>query len=64
MDTAARVRAVHRIFTTSGEAGACGSLYNLCADPRLNHEIEVVAGVEAAACGEILTAFFTTKRLR
>jgi tRNA(adenine34) deaminase len=46
------------------KAGACGSLYNLCADPRLNHEIEVVAGVEAAACGEMLTAFFTTRRLR
>ncbi len=29
------------------KAGACGSLYNLCADPRLNHEVEVVAGVRA-----------------
>jgi tRNA(adenine34) deaminase len=46
------------------KAGACGTLYNLCADPRLNHEVEVVAGVEAAACGEILTAFFGTRRLR
>jgi tRNA(adenine34) deaminase len=46
------------------KAGACGSLYNLCADPRLNHEVEVVAGVEAAACGEVLTAFFATRRLR
>ena len=24
-------------------AGACGSLYNLCADPRLNHELPVTA---------------------
>ena len=29
--------------------GACGTLYNLCVDPRLNHEVEVVHGVEAPA---------------
>jgi len=27
------------------KAGACGTLYNLCADPRLNHEIAVTSGV-------------------
>ena len=27
------------------KAGACGSLYNLCADPRLNHEVDVRGGV-------------------
>ncbi len=26
-------------------AGACGTLYNLCADPRLNHELTVAGGV-------------------
>ena len=46
------------------KAGACGSLYNLCADPRLNHEVEVVAGVRAAECAQVLSAFFTAKRLR
>ena len=30
------------------KAGAAGSLYNFAADPRLNHDIEVVAGVRAA----------------
>ena len=25
-------------------AGACGTLYNLCVDPRLNHELPVTAG--------------------
>lgn len=44
------------------KAGACGSLYNLCTDPRLNHEVEVVAGVEAEACGAVLTEFFATRR--
>lgn len=44
------------------KAGACGSLYNLCSDPRLNHEIEVVHGVLAAECGELLTRFFAERR--
>jgi tRNA(adenine34) deaminase len=46
------------------KAGACGSLYNLCADPRLNHEIAVTAGVEAERCGALLTSFFRTRRPR
>ena len=40
------------------KAGACGSLYNLGADPRLNHEYEVRAGVRAEECAELLTDFF------
>jgi tRNA(adenine34) deaminase len=46
------------------KAGAVGSLYNICADPRLNHEVAVVAGVEAAACAEQLTSFFAGRRSR
>ncbi len=46
------------------KAGACGSLYNLCADPRLNHELAVTAGLQAAACSEALSTFFAAKRLR
>jgi tRNA(adenine34) deaminase len=42
--------------------GACGSLYNLCADPRLNHELAVVRGVLAKECGELLTRWFTSRR--
>jgi tRNA(adenine34) deaminase len=39
--------------------GACGSLYNLCADPRLNHEVPlVVPGVRAAECAGLLAGFF------
>jgi tRNA(adenine34) deaminase len=44
------------------KAGACGSLYNLCADPRLNHEAEVVPGVRETACAALLTAFFAEHR--
>jgi tRNA(adenine34) deaminase len=43
-------------------AGACGTLYNLCADPRLNHELPVTDGVRAEECGAILTSFFAAKR--
>jgi tRNA(adenine34) deaminase len=43
-------------------AGACGSLYNLCADPRLNHEVAVTAGVRAEECAEVLTTFFAERR--
>ena len=42
--------------------GACGTLYNLCVDPRLNHEVQVVHGVEADAATALLDAFFTARR--
>ena len=47
---------------TDAKAGATGSLYNLCADPRLNHEVEVVALVRAPECAALLTDFFTLRR--
>lgn len=44
------------------KAGAFGSLYNLGADPRLNHELTVVPGVREVECGRLLVDFFTPKR--
>ena len=44
------------------KAGATGTLYNLCADARLNHEIPVLPGIEAAASAELLTKFFSERR--
>ena len=44
------------------KAGACGSLYNLLGDPRLNHEVEVVPLVRAEACAALLTEFFAVRR--
>ena len=44
------------------KAGADGSLYNFAADPRLNHEAEVVSGVLADECGALLTNFFSQRR--
>ncbi len=46
------------------KAGACGSLYNLCADPRLNHEVAVTSGVGAEAAAELLSEFFAGRRER
>jgi tRNA(adenine34) deaminase len=43
-------------------AGATGSLYNLAADPRLNHEAEVTSGVRADECASLLTEFFADQR--
>ena len=45
-------------------AGACGSLYNLCADPRLNHELPVTHGVRADESAALLAAFFADRRGR
>jgi tRNA(adenine34) deaminase len=42
--------------------GACGTLYNLCVDPRLNHEVAVVHGVQADAAAALLDAFFAGRR--
>jgi len=44
------------------KAGACGSLYNLAVDPRLNHEVEVVSGVRAEEAAALLTGFFEERR--
>ena len=44
------------------KAGACGSLYNLCADPRLNHKVAVTSGVRADEASDLLTGFFADRR--
>lgn len=44
------------------KAGALGSLYNLGADPRLNHEFAVVPGIRREECATLLTDFFASKR--
>ena len=44
------------------DAGAMGSLYQLGADPRLNHEVPTVVGVRAEECAALLTDFFAERR--
>jgi tRNA(adenine34) deaminase len=44
------------------KAGFAGSLGNLVQDERLNHRVEVTAGVLADECGEVLREFFQARR--
>jgi tRNA(adenine34) deaminase len=44
------------------KAGAVQTLYQLCSDARLNHRVEITAGVLAAECSQLLTEFFAAKR--
>jgi tRNA(adenine34) deaminase len=49
---------------TDPKAGAAGSLMTLVADPRLNHRMPVVTGVEGVRCGALLVDFFVARRDR
>lgn len=44
------------------KSGACGSIYNIANDERLNHRIEVIPGVLEEECRELLQRFFRKKR--
>ena len=44
------------------KAGATSSLYNVCSDPRLNHNTEVVNGVLHYESAVLLKNFFELKR--
>ncbi len=43
-------------------AGACGSVFNLAANKKLNHRIEIVQGVMENECSQLLKQFFRKKR--
>jgi tRNA(adenine34) deaminase len=45
------------------KTGACGSLYDIVRDKRLNHRLAVGKGVLADECSELLRDFFEKKRL-
>jgi tRNA(adenine34) deaminase len=44
------------------KAGAVGSVYDVLRDRRLNHIVEVTAGVQAEACSALLLDFFDSRR--
>lgn len=44
------------------KTGMCGSLANLVQDPRLNHRLDVTAGVLAGPAAELLRGFFRARR--
>ena len=59
--TAARLaRVVYGAEDPKG--GAVGSLWDVLRDTRLNHHPEVIGGVLAAECGDLLRDFFAARR--
>jgi len=47
---------------TDPKAGACGTLFNIVQDSRLNHRVELVGGVSGDRCGALLSEFFASLR--
>ena len=50
------------IGTDNPKAGACGSLYNIVEDERLNHRVSVTRGVLKDECSSMLKDFFAMLR--
>ncbi len=46
------------------KTGACGSVVDLFAEPRLNHHASVTAGVMDEECAALLRDFFAVKRAK
>jgi tRNA(adenine34) deaminase len=44
------------------KSGAAGSLYNVVADPRLNHSVEVIRGIRDVESMDLLQQFFKARR--
>jgi tRNA(adenine34) deaminase len=44
------------------KAGACGSVLDVLAEPRLNHRPQVDGGLLSSECGELLSSFFASRR--
>ena len=58
-----QVRIPHLVFGASDDrAGAAGTLYNVCEDPRLNHCVQITAGVLEEESLDLLREFFEGKR--
>lgn len=49
---------------TDPKAGACGSLYEITTDVRLNHRAPTLGGILAGPCSSILTDFFKMQRAK
>ncbi len=46
------------------KAGACGSVFNIVQDKRLNHRVELVGGIMEPQCSALMKEFFKTARAR
>ena len=46
------------------KAGACGSVFNIINNKKLNHRIKVKGGILKEECGSLLSEFFKKKRIK
>ncbi|MDH3307919.1 MAG: nucleoside deaminase [Acidimicrobiia bacterium] len=58
-----QARLSHLVYGAADlKAGACWSLYNIPQDARLNHRVEMTAGVLAEQSSRLLSEFFAERR--
>ena len=63
MGAALHARIAQVVFGAADpKAGAAGSVYNLAADERLNHRIEVTPGIMENECRTLMQNFFKARR--
>jgi tRNA(adenine34) deaminase len=46
------------------KAGACGTLFNIAQDARLNHQVRIIPGVMDAECSSLIREYFRKQRVR
>ena len=44
------------------QEGCCGSLYQICRDPRFKHQLTVIGGIHEDHCNSLIQRFFKQKR--
>ena len=59
----ARIKKLY-IGTMDPKGGACGSVFNIPQEPRLNHYVEIETGIMQQECHDILKAFFKQLRMK
>ena len=58
-----RIKKVY-IGTMDPKGGACGSVFNIPQEPRLNHQIEIETGLMKEECATIMKNFFKELRTK
>jgi tRNA(adenine34) deaminase len=46
------------------KTGACGSIFNIASNKKLNHRLKIKGGILKKECGELLSEFFREKRAK
>ncbi len=59
----ARLKKVY-IGTMDPKGGACGSVFNIPSDSRLNHRVEIETGIMQEECSEVMKKFFKELRIK